>query len=547
MAFQLPRFKSLLLGLLAASALTAQVDPKLATATDLLDVYKSGGGTPELLTIFDFSGSMQNIFWHANYWTDLNSDSGNSMTINTTTGVVSASHGWKHHGHGIPGRSLGYQNHDPSHHRGRSEAGKPCPSDCLEDKWFETYTRTLDIPIPWTLFRVPATLPSAGTAPVPDYFNDPKSSSSVVFDTVYTLSNLNILNGTSIGLFTYNPDYLYWLFWGNVAKAADGNSYNPTPATGVKDDRNQVPPGTVFTTSTAGLGGTYPVGGGYVIPGVYDPSGGNSATPSTTVWTDNRGTTFNNGIPAGTRAMFLKKAVLTTWLSKQDKVLWAYRFLDVSSNEQGVAPYSTNFGTGDRYLTRFKTVTSGIDASVSALQKKKPANGTPLTAALANAYAQLIETATNASVFDKFNTGIDPSPCRSSFVIIFTDGLANTDTIGPNEVAANATTAVLTEADLQALPFSSLNESAYQNFNIYSLAAVAAHGLNHGAINVGQQTTGSGNPSSWAPFHVMNRGAEGTAGRKVTTMTVGLSLAGTNTSDFTAGGKGPLLRTALYR
>jgi len=632
MASPLARIKSLLLSVCAASALFAQVDSKLLTTTDLLDVYKSGGGLPEMLTIFDLSGSMVNAFWHPKYWTDLNSDSGNAMTVNQTTGLVSLDLGG-----GIT--ATGYLV-DPS---GTKITTLPITAAVVQKASHarltatkidgtKTYTRTLDIPIPWTNFLVPSALPSAGTAPVPDFFVDPKSGSSVVFDTVYTVSTNYILNvstplvktitgatwasgaasftsaghGLAVGnaivvsgvspagyngtytvtakttntftvtlsptpgayvsggtvsrgnstleIFTYNPDYAYWLFWGNVVKAADGNSYVTTATAGVNDDRNQAPPGTIFTTSTAGLGGKYPAGGGYVIPGVYDPAGGNATTPSTAPWSDARGTTFNNGIPAGTRSQFLKKAVLQTWLSKQDKVLWAYRFLD-PAGESNLSPSSTNFGTGDRYLTRFKTVTSGIDPSVSAVQSKLPAGNTPLTAAIANAYAQLINSGTSSTpgnpgnIFDKVNTGIEPSPCRSSFVILFTDGLANNESIGTKEVATNATTSAILESDLQAISFSSLNVntgSTSTNYNIWSLAAVAAHGNDNGTNNASQMTTGTGTPSQYAPFRVMNRGSEGTPGRKITTMTVGLSLAGTNTSSVATGGKGPLLRTALY-
>ncbi len=626
MASPLVRMKSLCLGLLTASVLFAQVDPKLATTTDLLDVYKSGGGVPEMLTIFDFSGSMQNTFWHEKYWTNLNSDGGNEMTLNAATGLVILNLGGNILATGFLVEPSGAKITTLPITAAVVQKASHARLTAAKSSGGKTYTRTVDIPIPWTLFQVPTALPAAGASPVADSYDDPKSSATVVFDTVYTLAPSNtytassskpitaaiwgntsggtatytstagaslatgdsvtvtgmtpaVYDGTflvtartsttfkvliplgatpgpgtmfgtasyggNIGLFTYNPDYAYWLFWGNVNKAADGNSYDTAAAAGVDDDRNQAPPGgSVFTTSTTGLGGTYPAGGGYVIPGVYDPASGSAGTASTTQWSDKRGTTFNNGIPAGTRCMFLKKAVLQTWLSKQDKVLWAYRFLD-NANEIGVNPNSTNFGAGERKLTQFKSVAFGIHASVSAIQVKKPSGGTPLTSALSNAYAQLIETAANASVFDKFNTGIDPSPCRSSFVILFTDGLANQDHNGSAEVSATATTTVVPESALKAIPFANLDIGA-TNYNIWSLAAVAAHGNDNGTNNASQRTTGSGTPSQWAPFHVMNRGANGSSGRKITTMTVGLSLAGSNTSNMATGGKGPLLRTALY-
>lgn len=636
MAAHLARLKSLLLALCAASALVAQVDSKLLTTTDILDVYKSGGATPEMLTIFDMSGSMVNAFWSKDYWTDQNSDSGNTMFINSTTGNVYICLGGSLVATGFLVEPSGAKITTLPITAAVVKTASHARLTANLTSGTNTYTRTVDIPVPWTLFQQTSPLPAAGTAPVPDFFVDPTtaggSGASVVFDTVYTtatnvlgatpgtrtitgvswsnttklatftsnghglavgdviavsgvtpaayngtyLAVVSVPNGNTftvtfatnpgtyssggtltyypqLGYFTYNADYIYWLFWGNVVKANDGNSYVVTAATGVNDDRNQGPPGGgLRTTSTGGLGGAYPIGGGYVIPGVYNPISGSSATPSTTAYADGRGTTFNNGIPPGTRSMYLKKAVLQTWLSKQDKVLWAYRFLGGDASQ----PSSNNFDAGNRYLTQLKSTTSGIHASVATIQSKFPTGGTPLTKALANAYAQLSETgsnttagANNGSVFDKVNTGKDISPCRSSYVIIFTDGLANTDTVGLKEVDGTTTppTGVLGESVLASIPKSALNEgSTSTNFNIWSLAAVAAHGSDNGTNNSTQQTTGSGLPSAYAPFRVKGRGAEGTIGRRITTMTVGLSLAGTNTSSFTTGGKGPLLRTALY-
>lgn len=656
MALNLKRFKSMLLAFCAATALVAQVDSKLATTTDLLDVYKNGGSTPELLTVFDFSGSMVNCFWHGKYWTDQNSDQGNQMTIDTGTGKVSLSIGngvtasgflvepsgaritttvWdeatvKRASHArltatVTGtvatsstqssysinNASTFKNNDIRYITyttttknsiiigdvvtvtglvtidwnvtsatvtNRTDTSftvavgaKPgflskstgTVSVMHTVKVAGTLTRTLDIPVPWTILQVPATLPSAGTAPVPDSFVDPKSGANVVFDTYYSLhpgvpGNVLTNGGNQLGYFTYNPDYAYWLFWGNVVKATDGNSFDPNPPVGFNDDRGQAPPGGVFaagagTFSGPPYNGTYPAGGGFIIPGVYDPSKGSSTTPSTTVWS--QGTTFNNGIPVGTRSQFLKKAVLTTWLSKQSSVLWAYRFLD-NNNETNGGLNSANFTSGERVLTQFVSVNSGIHTSVQAIQEKYPADRTPLTAALANAYAQMVESAvftsgrlaTTGSIFDVDHTGLADTPCSSSFVVIFTDGMANDNSIGSGEAAPNAATlgTVNTEAQIQAMSYSLL-DSGKTNYNIWSLAAVAAHGLPRtlDPTNAKQQTTGTGLPSTYAPFRVMTRGASA-PGRKITTMTVGLSLAGSNTTGVSAGGKGPLLRTALY-
>lgn len=581
MRFQfLHRLKTSCFILLAAASLLGQVDKSLVTSTDLLDVYSSGKIKPEVLTVFDFSGSMENAFWHKDYWTDQNSDYGYVIRYNGTTLKFVKPSG---SGAGALPNNIANATGflvDPA---GNAIAANPPTAAVVKTasharmtvtltSGSNKYTRTVDIPLPWTILQVPTSLPVvAGTLPIPDFVMDPASGTTVLppstkvqFDTVYTKSNTNIYNtgNGQIGLFAYNADYLNWIFWGTVKKAADGNSFSTAAITGYRDDSNQLAPSSLLTSPVSGLSGYYPGGGGYAVPGAYDPSAGTPAAPSTTVW--NTGRTFANGLPVGTRCQFLKRAVLSTWFGTQGgaltqkSVLWAYRFLDANGTEQSVNPISTINtnnevgGTSQRALTQFKMVTSGIHASVSAIQGKSPANGTPLTYALANAYAQLVINDAGSSVFDANNAKDGKSPCRTTFVIIFTDGLANDSNggsvVGTAEIAANAKTAVNTEADIQAIPFSRLDPTTSSlgssNFNIWSLAAVAAHATDASAS--AQSTSGTGAVSSFAPFRVMSRGSNATTPRKITTFTVGLSLAGSNTSSFTVGGKGPLLRTALY-
>jgi len=575
------RLKAFCFVLLAAASLLGQVDKNLVTSTDLLDVYSSGKIKPEVLTVFDFSGSMENAFWHKDYWTDQNSDWGYVIRYNSGSGVLKFVKPSGSSAVALPNNLANATGFlvDPA---GNAISGAPTVAlvkkasharmTATLTSGTKTYTRTVDIPLPWTILQRPASLPvAAGTLPVADYIMDPASGTTLLppttkveFDTVYSLSNTNIYNtgNGQIGLFAYNPDYLNWLFWGTVVKAIDGNSFNTATITGYLDDRQQAAPSNTLTSPVAGLGGYFPGGGGYVVPGAYNPGSGSPSTPSTTVW--NTGRTFANDVPVGTRCHFLKRAVLSTWFGTQGgaqtqkSVLWAYRFLDANGSEQSITPI-TNIktdneigGTTQRALTQFKPVTSGIHASVSAIQSKSPANGTPLTYSLANAYAQLVINDSGSSIFDAANAKDGKSPCRTTFVILFTDGLGNDSNgggvVGTAEIAANALTAVNTEADIQAIPFSRLNPTtsslSTSNFNIWSLAAVAAHATDASAS--AQSTSGTNSVSSFAPFRIMSRGANASKPRKITTFTVGLSLAGSNTSSFTVGGKGPLLRTALY-
>ena len=132
-------------------------------------------------------------------------------------------------------------------------------------------------------------------------------------------------------------------------------------------------------------------------------------------------------------------------------------------------------------------------------------------------------------------------------MILFTDGNANDS---KNTACAADASAIgplggtwTTAAQIQAIPYSDLapgTSSTTGYFNIWTLAAVAAHGN----ANASQLTSGSGTPAAFAPFNVTSRGSTSSAPRAITTMTVGLCLAGTSTD--TSGGKGPLLAAALF-
>lgn len=540
MAFQLTRFKSLLLGLLTATALTAQVDLKLATPTDLLDVYKSGGVKPEMLTVFDFSGSMEAIFWHEKYWTNVNynshqtsktGDSTASMYIDLATGIV-------YYENQITGNWRGMNNGRLVDASGNLVTTTPITTAVIKQATHvrmtasktisgTLYTRTVDLPIPWTLF-----IPGTNT---PDFIPDPAAGLDCQFDTLHntpanvlaTSGTVNNPAGTSrirrIGLFDYNFDYVDWIFFGTDTKGTS-QSDNTGPTGTFKDN--------------AGLA---PAGKGFVIPGSSASAGNTKA--------------FANDLPAGTRYQFLKAAVLKTWFANQDKLWWGYRFLDTSSENAKSTIATANFTTRDsrskeRDLILFKKSSAGtIHPSVSYIQSKAPANATPLTYALANGYSQMVMNDSGSSVFDFAGTGENPSPCRASYVILFTDGNANdslsssgsTDETALGYAGGAWTTETQIKADFAS--FTKLNpvyNDKTTNFNIWSLAAAAAH-ANAAA---GQATSGSGTPSTFAPFRVKSRGSSGTEGRKITTMTVGLCLAGTNLD--TDGGKGPLLKAALF-
>ena len=540
----LHRIKVMTLSVASALVLQAQVDSNLATATDLLDVYKSGAVKPEIITIFDLSQSMSGVFWHRKYWTDVNYGSHIGGTpgdgerlmfsINTNNNTVSMG---KPSGSGTfsgylvdyKGVTLGSSIPTITTFLKATHA-RMTLSQTISGK---AYTRTVDLPVPWTLHKDPAnaTLP---TTDLPlawvDGTLDPDLGAGkyIAYDTVYSAYSLSTIVSkisSKYGLCDYTKDYVQWIFFGTDTKNALGNGNNGG-ATGVYLDNTGIGPGS---------GGT----GHFIIPGSSTNSG-NAAT-------------FANGLPTGTRLQYLKKAVLLTWFGNRDRVWWAYRLLD-TADQSKTTINSTNYtgtwgvrGTTERDLVLFKkSLVSGTsDNSVTDLQKMAPANSTPLTYAMANALAQMAET--GSSIFDKDSTsntntlkvGEIPPPCRSSWIIVFTDGNANDKIPDSGDIGtAGGTWAdeAAIQSDLKPTTYTLLNPGS-ANFNIWSLAAVAAHGTGTAA-----QTTGVWAPDQYAPFRVTGRNASPI--RKITTMTVGLCLAGTSAD--TDGGKGPLLKAALY-
>ena len=79
---------TLLLGLVLGSPLRAQLDPRLqGTTTDFLDLFQQSSQAkvkPEILTIFDFSGSMQALMFHPQFVNSDTDDTGDTNVINFT-------------------------------------------------------------------------------------------------------------------------------------------------------------------------------------------------------------------------------------------------------------------------------------------------------------------------------------------------------------------------------------------------------------------------------------------------------------------------------
>jgi hypothetical protein len=79
---------ALILSLGGSVPLSAQLNPQLqGSPTDFLDLYQQSSQTkvkPEIMTVFDFSGSMQNLMFHPQYVNTDATDSGNESQITFT-------------------------------------------------------------------------------------------------------------------------------------------------------------------------------------------------------------------------------------------------------------------------------------------------------------------------------------------------------------------------------------------------------------------------------------------------------------------------------
>lgn len=627
------RLKRGLLVWLVLQPLAAQVDSRLITNTDLLDVYTrtSTPANPEVMMVLDFSTSMLSVAWHPSY---LGSTKGTTNSHNpewgqtgdadglvpmvrqvtTTTGTGNNAVSTYSYdivfvkGRGFPlgsgtvdlsslssvaltggtllkadGSSItlsGSLTRDQITDLitgGEQNAGQGTqyPNAATHVRISRTYggiTRQVDIPLPWRLFDSPSVVPSTAvnystsSYLLPNKTNVANPGATQYFDSI-TYSGLGgspypTLTGASnnnarfqtvlqdastggtnwvdpalstsgagssaitvsttfykIGLFHYNADYLWWVFFGTDVKNSSGTASTDQGA------------------------------GNFVIP---------ASSPSTSPW--------SNGLPALTRSMMLKRAVCQVTVNTYDKIWWGFRFLDMSGDTGGItysSSSSTDFITANSAGAQVSSpepsrkfdllsFTSGgkyVFSDLNNLAVKMPLRPqTPLTYAAGNTFAQMTETSSN-NPFSSQRTDSTIPPCRKSFVVFFTDGAADEPSLAMN-------------ADPYGSPYGSSHTGAGgdsatslssilpggSNFNIWTIAGTAAFGHNPpGNLN------GKSNLSDGVPFWVTSRPTG--VPRKVRTMTIGMSLSGTldlsNPSSNSslapdARSKWDLYRAALY-
>jgi hypothetical protein len=292
--------------------------------------------------------------------------------------------------------------------------------------------------------------------------------------------------------------------------------------------------------------------------------------------------------PAVTRVQATKVAAIQTWIKHQADVFWAYRFLDrgiADSNDNQYRNTNTMHASSRDGITSFNPSTlmtntsppewvTGKDHGWQVLNKDS-VNGmkriaatfaitsTPLTYAMAGTLAQLNDA---KNVFNDVMPHAEISQCGQTFVILFTDGI---DNIPTGTAAPTSKTPYIDDPNkgLNAMFNAAMGNRAVNNnpagieprnsnswFNVQTYAALAAHmtdaslGGVKGSDYIADahaQTDGTDRKaiSSFLPFAIKGReGYGGTPGevtnygvpRRVTTMTVGVSLFGRTTDFVTA-------------
>ena len=589
----------LVLGFSQSSRLWAQLDPRLQTTasdSDVLDVYKSAGAKPEMLTIFDFSGSMHAVYWDPRYFTNKNqtshADQWGLGALGDFPGIVPVI---DDHGNIYMVQGTGYFNNintDGSGNAilpagitndGSAQLVKP-DGTLLSTAIAGTYTqtqltafvkqashvrvtattttgantvaRTIDLPLPWVILD-PAKNSNANSTIT--FVTDPKLGPSIEPDRVY-LDNTqnNIVNDVNslpfpsggsaknlykIGRFHYNVDFLWWVFFGKDTRNSTNNGSNL--------GTQFVIPAVLTRVNSVATTGQEPVAPTQAQMDLYC-SGFSVGSDYPKVWT--------NGLVGYSRFMALKNAVVRSWFANQDAVWWGYRYLD--NAEEGVSTVSSINGNAastaiSRDIRLFRTAqnSSSVDTQLKKFLALAPATSTPLTYAFANGYTQLSLNKDPSSSFGTSSGGgqsgtESPIPaCRKSFMVVFTDGIANDglSSSGAGDAIGTGTDIYGLNTDTPtanaAMDLNSLVPGTSGRFNIWTLAAVAAHYVPSAAY-ASPTSAGSYPVPIAAPFNISDRGATIGNKRHIRTMTVAMSVAGSTLEP--GSGKSDLFRAALY-
>jgi hypothetical protein len=477
---------AILLSLALGLPLRAQLNPTLqGSSTDFLDLYQQGNINvkPEIVTVFDFSGSMQSLMYHPSYYNQYLDDNGvtNGITFQLSglpgSFVVTATVGPSSWGYTTtklirPDGSLvteanidAYMTSQTPHLWGDKNDTGGSSWACDVRNWVRSAShirltsggRTIDLPIPWKVMDINSTGYPLSSMTVLDQYNGLNdqgvpttygSGQNIEIDTRYkiqfdstsgldqtTIDNNMVLSGLSNQVVTrtkymlrLNQFYLNWLFTGKY-QSTDPTTpdYNPALAGQyiVFDAASLTPNGTAV-----GLQTRVNQGQGFG--------------------------TFNSGedaqkalaLPGRDRVQAVKEAAIRTWITYQTRVFWAFRFLDDvgeagnDGHNNATATTINNNSATTHYSTGVPTTwTNGKDTgwtlfngnSVGAMNRLAalfPYTNTPLCYATARALAQFTDP---NNVFGTVETGTDaPVACQKHFLILFTDGVPTVDNNSEN-------------------------------------------------------------------------------------------------------------------
>jgi len=577
-----PRF---FLGLLAVSLLSlqpllAQLDPRLqASKTDFLDLYQKSLNVvmkPEVVSVFDFSGSMAAVMYHRQYVYPVNTDTddngdGDGLTFTriskgsgrydvsvalNTTRALSGGKLVRPDGSLLDYANNGDQAINTNYVATGlpGETANPKASDVRN--WirsashvrFTNNGRTYDLPICWTILDAPSVQPDAATGQFRKMYNtyplkmtivNPATNTEIEMDSSYRVASQTV--GHVFGMFAQNTTGTAPM---TVARLGASNYFMYYKSHYIE---------WLFTTATSVIQSTNAGGKAFA----------QSVNPDPVI--------AANAIPSRTRCQAVKDASMRTWAKYYNKVFWAYRFLkyyqpdanDQSDRQYENAEYPSNDSRGNKNATDPTTaprggqsergwtlLNSNSDAGLKRLSALIGAGSTTLNSALANTYAQLNDP---NCIFNDIETGADkPVECRDTYVILFTDGVPNTDPGTPTNtntpyvggvtgMPATYGTAQRGNAFFAAnkARISTSNGTPY--YNIINLAALAAHGgeTDNGGWTPPMYPTASAvfpanngwTIADWLPFWIRSRGTGAekitfTKPRPITTMTVGVSLTG---------------------
>ncbi|MDP1830921.1 MAG: PilC/PilY family type IV pilus protein [Geothrix sp.] len=579
----------LLLGSIAAiQPLSAQLDPKLqGSKTDFLDLYQQSVNLvmkPEVVSVFDFSGSMAATMYHREYVYPVNTDTSDGgggagmrftrtspalnrydVTVSlATTTALSNGKLVRPDGSLLEFASGGDQAINSNYVvstpllGGESTAIGFLPASDVRN-WirsashvrFTSNGRTYDLPLCWTILDDPSVQPNVAAGQFRKMYNTYPLKMTII--NPGTAANTEIEMDSSYRVASQVADANFGMFDTTVGTA---------PMTDCTLGRQyyfiywkSAYITWLFNTATSVIQSTLPGGRAFAQGVNPDPA------------------IAANAIPARTRTQGTKDAAMRTWAKYHNKVFWAYRFLKYFAPDSGNAQYDSavfpsndsrnnknvsdptlvgRYGQSDR---GWVLLNSNSDTGLKRLAALMAMGSTTLNSALANTYAQLNDP---NCIFNDIETGVDkPVECRNTYVMLFTDGVPNTDPgtpentntpyvgLEPSPAVATYGTANTGNAFFAAnkTRIDTTNGTPY--FNVINLAALAAHGgeTDNGGwtapiypttTQTYPTTPSTWKPSDWIPFWIRSRGAGTekvtfTKPRPITTMTIGVSLTGVAT------------------